>query len=964
MAKAQAAAELMIILAVSLVVLIAIFSFNTKSISELNQQKQIETAHTSVTELKNAVNDVYSQGVGAKKRVFFIVPSSVNQSGSGIIDKTIVLDLLGNDVAAKSNTPISGTVPTTPGGHWVWVTAHENYVSIGSEGISIDKTSSFVTVSQSGSIQDSFTITNNGDEAAAVTITKNWPHTGTVDLETNPPESPPNEIHFNLNAGEQQTITLTYTASATASGNYSGTLGIEAVFAGSTENISFPVNAEVVPIAITLPINFSTAGNHVFTWISQNTFSGSDGRLGLNAELDRNYLNTNWNTGLIGYWKFNETGSTVLDHSQSPTAHNGTLTGGASTNTEGLWDTRAGTFNGSNQFMNVSDHTDFDMTDTLSISAWLNSNTDILLGAISDTALDSLEFDTSNGEEPSIVHVSGDIYAIAYQGTSSDGIASTITILPDGTIPDPPSNPIDSMTFESATVLEPKIFHVSGDIFGVVYEEDSSNDGWIRTFTITPTGTIGSLLSSVEFDNSNGRESDIITVPSISIGQKNFAIAYRGNQNDGFVRSLLINETTGAITLQNIFEYNTSDGYTPDIVLISEGFGFTPSVFAIAYRGEQSDGFVSTIGINLFGTITSIDGPFEFDASDSFEPSIIRVAGDVFAIAYRDNSGSGTITTLQIDSGGNISSTIDSQAFSPQVFEPDILSISGNLFAVAYRGTDDDGFISTVQIDSAGNIASTVTDTLEFDTDYGEDPFLLPVSGGVFAIAYTGNSDDGFVTTIEIVSNKGIFKTGSYGIDTDTATAYATINGQTISAPISAGWNQVVLTYDRLAGANQQKLFVNGVNTANATLTELISSTSTDFVAGSYFNGKIDEITVWNRVLNDNEIQGMYNNSFEGYFDADPLDSGANNSIWAGAIANGTIDSMTSCADLKLFGAGNSLPLLPDGTVSCIQTGVKTNLGPTIGRYMGFELVIRNNVSGNNFAAPYIDDLTLNYYLN
>jgi len=65
-------------------------------------------------------------------------------------------------------------------------------------------------------------------------------------------------------------------------------------------------------------------------------------------------------------------------------------------------------------------------------------------GSLSETALNMyqnwtmydpiLEFDTVKGKVPSIVHVSGDTYAIAYQGDGDDGFLKTLEILSDGTI--------------------------------------------------------------------------------------------------------------------------------------------------------------------------------------------------------------------------------------------------------------------------------------------------------------------------------------------------------------------------------------------------------------------------------------------------------------------------------------------------------------------------------------------------
>ena len=84
MQRGQAAAELLVILAVSMAVLIAIYSYGSASMAELNRQKIVDEAQTSVNSLREAANDVYRQGLGAQKRVFYSVPSNVDESKSGI----------------------------------------------------------------------------------------------------------------------------------------------------------------------------------------------------------------------------------------------------------------------------------------------------------------------------------------------------------------------------------------------------------------------------------------------------------------------------------------------------------------------------------------------------------------------------------------------------------------------------------------------------------------------------------------------------------------------------------------------------------------------------------------------------------------------------------------------------------------------------------------------------------------
>ena len=58
-----------------------------------------------------------------------------------------------------------------------------------------------------------------------------------------------------------------------------------------------------------------------------------------------------------------------------------------------------------------------------------------------------------------------------------------------------------------------------------------------------------------------------------------------------------------------------------------------------------------------------------------------------------------------------------------------------------------------MEISANGQIADGVIDTLEFDTQMTTTPDIIPVSGNVYAIAYGGDGDDGFLKTVLITSS-------------------------------------------------------------------------------------------------------------------------------------------------------------------------------------------------------------------
>ena len=77
-----------------------------------------------------------------------------------------------------------------------------------------------------------------------------------------------------------------------------------------------------------------------------------------------------------------------------------------------------------------------------------------------------------------------------------------------------------------------------------------------------------------------------------------------------------------------------------------------------------------------------------------------------------------------------------------------VILVRFDSYSIADLGDGADGFLKTVEISSAGAITDTVVDTLEFDTVNGVAPDLIHVSGNIYAVAYQGDRDDGFLKPV------------------------------------------------------------------------------------------------------------------------------------------------------------------------------------------------------------------------
>ena len=230
-----------------------------------------------------------------------------------------------------------------------------------------------------------------------------------------------------------------------------------------------------------------------------------------------------------------------------------------------------------------------------------------------------------------------------------------------------------------------------------------------------------------------------------------YVIAYTGDTDDGFLKTVQI-AGSGEIGNEEIdsFEFDVVKGKTPDIIPISG------DVYAIAYAEDGDDGRLITVTIANDGQITeAIIDSVEFDNAKGKTPNIIHISGNVYAIAYAGDGDDGWLITGTITADGQITDTvIDTLEFdTSQGKTPNIIPISGDVYAIAYAGNADAGSLKTVTIATDGQITDPVIDTLEFDSAKGKTPNIIPVSGDVYAIAYAGNGDDGFLKTLTIATD-------------------------------------------------------------------------------------------------------------------------------------------------------------------------------------------------------------------
>ncbi|MDH7506667.1 MAG: type IV pilin N-terminal domain-containing protein [Candidatus Thermoplasmatota archaeon] len=377
-------------------------------------------------------------------------------------------------------------------------------------------------------------------------------------------------------------------------------------------------------------------------------------------------------------------------------------------------------------------------------------------GIINSSIFDQTTTTAYAAREFEIIHLNDDIYVICYRNKDNDGELRTVRIQNDGTISNeyhtyPEGYYINTFLFDRDDGWTPDIIHINGNIFAIAYGgfESPSQDGWLKTVNISNDGKNFSVVDSFEYDETFGIDQNIIHVYG-----NIYAVVYRGPNNDGFIKTIeILNNGDIGNSVIDTWEFDPSDCYKPRIINIDG------NIYAIVYTSTYNDGYIRTFSLSNDGTIIkSVIDHLEFGIFDYLDPNIIHVKNNVYAVVYRDNLYKhGYLRTYEINSDGQINEdVIDILEFeNVACYEPNITYIGGSVYAIVYRGPDNDGFVVTVEISDTGQITDNIIDIFEFDTSNCYRPKIIQIAGSFYAISYTGPSNRGYLKTVEI-SNTGI----------------------------------------------------------------------------------------------------------------------------------------------------------------------------------------------------------------
>ena len=435
-------------------------------------------------------------------------------------------------------------------------------------------------------------------------------------------------------------------------------------------------------------------------------------------------------------------------------------------------------------------------------------------------AVTSKEHNISYGTYNSIVKVDDDTYALAYSGSGNDGYIQTFTIPADGTT----ITEVKSLEHDTGQGKYNSLVHVSGTTYALAYS-DASNDGWIKTFSISDDGSTITQLTALEHAGAFAIYNSIIQLDTDT-----YVLAFNGYGNDGRIKAFTIS-SNGSISVSagqvihdsNLGEYNS-------LVKVDS------NTVALAYSGSGGNGYIKTFTIPSSGA--SITQVFEYkhDSIYGKHNSFVQVDDDTYALAYSGTGNDGFIKTFTIPvdgsavtqvTGGKLEHDTANGTFNSLIK----VSSGSDTYILAYTGNEDDGYLKTFTISADGTTINQVY-VIEYDTNQGRYNSLVQIDMDTYALAYAGTSDDGYVETYLIRANDEIPPTiKNVQLASDNST-------------IAVTFDEAVYSTNNGSGALDTADFVFSITGGSATLSSAaptsISVSSNTYTLGIGLSGLAD----------------------------------------------------------------------------------------------------------------------------
>ena len=384
----------------------------------------------------------------------------------------------------------------------------------------------------------------------------------------------------------------------------------------------------------------------------------------------------------------------------------------------------------------------WDVAGTVVSTSQSNNTIDMNLSFLNPIV--NFEHNGSNATYNSMLHIAGDVYALAYEGASNKATISTIKITTAGSVTN--SSFVATEEHDSNNGEDNELIHLSGEKY-VLFYKGQSNDGFAKVFKITANGeTIEQLSSALEFAPNDYWEGSAVKMTDSTL-----VFAHTGQSYDGWIKTLKVASDGSTITQVANKEHDTDYGQYNSLVRANK------DTYILSYNGANNRGRIQTFTIPPDGSsITEVANAAFADNGYSYHNSLVQVDHDTYLNAgYSYNtSGSagyyGVLETFTIPTDGSTISSVANLKYTTASTGKynKLLKLNANEYILAYTGSGSDGFIEMYTVSSDG---ATITKKWQnkFDGDNSWND-LVRVDKNTIALTYSGSGSDGYIQTFDI----------------------------------------------------------------------------------------------------------------------------------------------------------------------------------------------------------------------
>ncbi len=293
-----------------------------------------------------------------------------------------------------------------------------------------------------------------------------------------------------------------------------------------------------------------------------------------------------------------------------------------------------------------------------------------------------------------------------------------------------------------------------------------------------------------------------------------------------------------------------------------------------------TDGTNTTSGtITTFGSIASISisgwsgNPMEAAVKITLNTNLVGGTFNNVYVKLIHIACKTAAYSSQTDENGELFQTVQGRMFHKWIDSPN----HSNSFSAGDLIEHPAYVIESILCDSCRLTTGGITGAIEFD---GSDDSLVVKHSD--ALALTGNMTIALWVYLDANNSRAIIRKATaaastipapfdYWLDSNGKPVLSRGNGsayQDVTATNAVGtgeWHHIAVTVSRSSGTDTVYHYLDGAANGNNTMTPTVSDTSGDVLfsiacrASNRFDGKMDEVCIWNKALSADEITAEYN---------------------------------------------------------------------------------------------------------